>query len=178
MPTEKIFATKSVYVVDSFILVWHTQRKIWFVYQDTFNPRKDGYEILFENEKVISIKIIIMMMTCKGGGYHYPSQVFFQEDKPSAPDVFNSCWFIFRTHFGRDHVWWRHRPPAAPPPIKYTSSCREDQSRIVSKCCKKSRVRGFHHPHPLVPRWGYDCVYVWGLNLSLPLNWRKLHSWS
>ena len=23
------------------------------------------------------------------------------------------------------HVWWRHRPPAAPPPIKYTSSCRE-----------------------------------------------------
>ena len=26
-----------------------------------------------------------------------------------------------------DHVWWRHRPPAAPPPVKYTSSCREDQ---------------------------------------------------
>ena len=21
------------------------------------------------------------------------------------------------------HCWWRHRPPAAPPPIKYTSSC-------------------------------------------------------
>ena len=26
-----------------------------------------------------------------------------------------------------DHVWWRHRPSAAPPPIKYISSCREDQ---------------------------------------------------
>ena len=26
-----------------------------------------------------------------------------------------------------DHVWRRHRPPAAPPPIKCTSSCREDQ---------------------------------------------------
>ena len=59
----------------------------------------DGYEILFKNEKVISIKIIIIMMTCKGGGYHYPSEVFFLEDKPSAPDVFNSCWFIFRAHF-------------------------------------------------------------------------------
>ena len=23
------------------------------------------------------------------------------------------------------HVWWRHRPPAEPPPIKYTSPCRE-----------------------------------------------------
>ena len=22
-----------------------------------------------------------------------------------------------------DHCWWRHRPPAAPPPLKYTSSC-------------------------------------------------------
>ena len=22
-----------------------------------------------------------------------------------------------------DHCWLRHRPPAAPPPIKYTSSC-------------------------------------------------------
>ena len=37
-----------------------------------------------------------------------------------------------------DHVWWRHRPPAAPPPIKYTSFCREDQrlsteGKIVSK---------------------------------------------
>ena len=25
-----------------------------------------------------------------------------------------------------DHVWRRHRPPTAPPPIKYTSSCREN----------------------------------------------------
>ena len=26
-----------------------------------------------------------------------------------------------------DHVWWRHRPPSAPPPIKHASCCREDQ---------------------------------------------------
>ena len=37
-----------------------------------------------------------------------------------------------------DYVWWRHRPSAAPPPIKYTPSCREDQrlsteGKIVSK---------------------------------------------
>ena len=26
-----------------------------------------------------------------------------------------------------DHIWWRHRPPAAPSPIKYISFCWEDQ---------------------------------------------------
>ena len=31
-----------------------------------------------------------------------------------------------------DHCWWRHRPPAAPPPMKYTSSSRGDQ-RLSSK---------------------------------------------
>ena len=31
-----------------------------------------------------------------------------------------------------NHCWWRHRPPAAPPPIKYTSSCREDE-RLSTK---------------------------------------------
>ena len=39
------------------------------------------------------------------------------------------------------------RPPAAPPPIKYTSSCREDQRRstegkIVSKYCNLSKTQG------------------------------------
>ena len=46
-----------------------------------------------------------------------------------------------------DHVWWRHRLPAAPPPIKYTSSCREDQrlfseGKIVSKYCNTSKTQG------------------------------------
>ena len=31
-----------------------------------------------------------------------------------------------------DHCWWRDRPPAAPLPIKYTSSCWEDQ-RLSTK---------------------------------------------
>ena len=46
-----------------------------------------------------------------------------------------------------DHCWWRHRPPAAPPPIKYTSSCWEDQrfsteGKIVSKYCNISKTLG------------------------------------
>ena len=47
-------------------------------------------------------------------------------------------------------------PPAVPPPIKYTSSCREDQrlsseGKIVSKCCNISKTLGGGgvHPSPL-----------------------------
>ena len=45
------------------------------------------------------------------------------------------------------HVWWRHRSPAAPPAVKNTSSCREDQRRstegkIVSKDCNLSKTQG------------------------------------
>ena len=54
-----------------------------------------------------------------------------------------------------DHVWWRHRPPAAPPPIKYTSSCREEQrlsteGKIVLKYCHISKTleRGSINPIP------------------------------
>ena len=56
-----------------------------------------------------------------------------------------------------DHVLWRHKPPAAPPTIKYTSPCREDQrlfteGKIVSKYCNISKTwgRGFikHTPPP------------------------------
>ena len=46
-----------------------------------------------------------------------------------------------------DHVWWRHRPPAAPPSIKYTSSCWEGkklstEGKIVSKYCIMSKTQG------------------------------------
>ena len=41
---------------------------------------------------------------------------------------------------------WYHRPPAAPPPIEYTSSCREHQrsteGKIVSKYCNISKTQG------------------------------------
>ena len=86
-----------------------------------------------------------------------------------------------------DHCWCRHRPPAAPPPTKYTSSRWEDQrlstkSKIVSKYILqhiKNCREGFLQPSPppptpLVPRWGYELrvrprvrtafiIYGWGL---------------
>ena len=54
-------------------------------------------------------------------------------------------------------VGWRHIPPAAPPPFKYTSSCSEDQrlstkGKIVSKYYNISKTPGWgsiHTPTPL-----------------------------
>ena len=53
------------------------------------------------------------------------------------------------------HYWWRHRPPAAPPFIRYTSSCWEDQrlfseGKIASKYCSipKALGRGPWPPPP------------------------------
>ena len=57
-----------------------------------------------------------------------------------------------------DHCWWGHMPPAAPTPIKYTSSCWEDQrlfkqGKIVSKYSRISKTlgMGFHQPPPPPP---------------------------
>ena len=85
-----------------------------------------------------------------------------------------------------DHCWWRHRPSAAPSPIKHTSSCwenwkiktfhwRQNQFEIPQHI--KNSWKGFHHPlpplpthththtHTLVPRWGVCriCMYARGL---------------
>ena len=61
------------------------------------------------------------------------------------------------------------RPPAAPSPIKYTSSCREDQrlsteGKIIPNTATYQKLKGSSitpphppaPPSPLVPRWGYD----------------------
>ena len=64
-----------------------------------------------------------------------------------------------------DHCWWRHRPPAAAPPMKYTSSCYEDQrlsrkGKIISKFWNISKTPGRSSiqspPRPLVSRSGYE----------------------
>ena len=46
-----------------------------------------------------------------------------------------------------DHCWWRHRSTAAPPPLKYTSSCQDDKrlsskGKIVSKYCHNQKLWG------------------------------------
>ena len=80
---------------------------------------------------------------------------------------------------GGDHYWWRHRPPAVSPPIKYTSYCWVDQSRspsrlstegkIVSKYCNISKTlwRGSipTPPAPCTTVGVWICVYVQGLTL-------------
>ena len=63
-----------------------------------------------------------------------------------------------------DHCWWCHRPPASPPPIKYTSSCWADQTlstegKIASKYCYISKPLGrgsINPPPPLYHGGGMD----------------------
>ena len=91
-----------------------------------------------------------------------------------------------------DHCWWRQRPPAEPPHIKYTSSCREDQrlsteGKIVSKYCNISKTlgRGSINPSPLCTTVGvWNCMYVRGLitydtkTLHARKQWDNQHSFN
>ena len=71
-----------------------------------------------------------------------------------------------------DHCWWRHRPPAASSPTKYTSSCWEGQrlstdGKIVSKYCNISKTLGrgsINPPFPCTTVGLWICAYVRGLN--------------
>ena len=63
-------------------------------------------------------------------------------------------WFLILGKIqGSDHYWWRHGPPAAPPPIKYISPSWKDQ-RVSTK--GKIVGRGSINPLPFVSRWGVD----------------------
>ena len=78
--------------------------------------------------------------------------VIFHVKQKKSPFLANLTRFLIlgKIQQGRqngDHCWLRHRPPAAPPPIKYTSSCRENQrlsteGKIVSKYCNISKSLG------------------------------------
>ena len=79
------------------------------------------------------------------------------------------------------HCWWRHRPPAALPLIKYTSSCRGDQrlstkGKIVSKYCNilKTLGRGSTDPPPALPPCTtvgvWINVYVRGLTFEVTFH--------
>ena len=80
-----------------------------------------------------------------------------------------------------DHCWWRHRPPAAPLPIKYTSSCWEDQrlstkGKIVSNCCNISKTpgSGFHPPSPPPP----ICNHGGCMNLLVRPRVKRVVKWT
>ena len=68
--------------------------------------------------------------------------------KLSVVNVFT--WFsVLEKMQDGDHVWWRHRPPAVPPRIEYTSSCREGH-RLSTE--GKIEIRGRSiNPQPAPP---------------------------
>ena len=70
----------------------------------------------------------------------------------TLPFVAVLTWFLILSKIQNgdqdgDHCWWRHRPPAAPLPLEYTSYCWEDRRRstkgkIASKYCNISKTLG------------------------------------
>ena len=75
-----------------------------------------------------------------------------------------------------DHCWWCHRPPASPPPIKYTSCCWADQTlstegKITSKYCyiPKPLGRGSINPPPPLYHGG-------GMNLHVSQRFKSVEN--
>ena len=97
-----------------------------------------------------------------------------------AQKITNSFFFTRFQFLGKiqdgDHFWRRHRPPAAPPPIKYSSSCWEDKRLFtmtqnlfeILQYIKNSRER-FHRRQPPTPPPPSPCktVRVWLASLYL-----------
>ena len=85
-------------------------------------------------------------------------------------------WFLDKLQDG-GHVWWRHRPPTAPSPIKYTSSFREDQrfsteGKIVSKYCNISNP--FNHQPSTINPFPYHCG---GMTLPVRPGVKSKNKW-
>ena len=81
--------------------------------------------------------------------------VIFHVKQKKSPFLVVLPWFLSLGEIqDGDHCWWRHRPPAAPPLIKYSLSPREDQrlsteGKIVSEYSNIPKpLRGFHQPPP------------------------------
>ena len=49
-----------------------------------------------------------------------------------------------------DHCWWSHRPPAAPPPLKYTSSCFSTKGKSFQNTAT------YQNPWEAVPYTAYN----------------------
>ena len=100
--------------------------------------------------------------------------------KLAIVSVFTTFQFLGKIQDG-DNFWGRHRPPSAPPPIKYSSSCWEDERLFnmtqnlfeVLQYIKNLRERferrqpptpNHPFPPPFVKRWA---VRVWLASLYL-----------
>ena len=113
----------------------------------------------------------------KSCGWNYANGLFicdFTGEAQKLPFIAVLIWFLILGQIqdgsqDGDHWCWRHRPPAAPSPIKYISSCWEDQrlftkGKIVLKYCNisKSLGRGSINPPPppCTTVGGWIIVYV------------------
>ena len=75
---------------------------------------------------------------------------FSCQPQKKSPFLLVLTWFLILGKIqdggqGGDHCWWCQRPPAVPPPIKYTSSSRGDQrlsTKIISEYCYIPKTLG------------------------------------
>ena len=95
--------------------------------------------------------------------------LFFMSSKKKSPFLVVLPWFL---NLGEiqdgHHSWWRRRPSAAPPRIKYTLSCTEDQRlstevKIVSEYSNIPKPPAGFHLLPPSP-----CTTLVGLCMRVP----------
>ena len=123
---------------------------------------------------------------------------FHVKQKFTISRCFNLILILGKIHDGgldSRHCWWHHMPPAAPPPIKYTLSWREDQTlstegKIVSENSNISKILGRVPSTPVYPLYhgrsmnlrvrpsvnikvliSRTIVKWWGTTRPAPLDW-------
>ena len=67
-----------------------------------------------------------------------------------------TCFLVLEKIQDGDQIWWRHRPLAVPPRIKYTSSYREGQKLSIEGKIEMGGGGNSINLRPIVPRWEYD----------------------
>ena len=103
---------------------------------------------------------------------------FTYRQKTKLPFISILTWFLIHGKIqDGNHNWWLHWPSAAPPPVKYTSTCWEGQrlsskGKIVSKHCNISKILGrvlvtSPPPPPYTEVGVWICIYVRGLKVLL-----------
>ena len=78
-------------------------------------------------------------------------------------------WFLFLDKIqDGDHVWWRHRPPTAPSPLKYTSSFSFPlKAKSFQNIATYQKFRGVPSTPPCTTVGVWLCPYVLGLKVKI-----------